>query len=148
MADDTTNDQHQDPTTEEVDTDSPDVDADDTGTPETDTDAADEDGEADAFAGTPFAAGAGQHALGVLRLSYSARDVDVVLDFDAARRLMTMIQYGSTRALQDPLDDRANGYHGWVIARIDEVLAASWTPGLPDVRRARMASVDPPLPAS
>lgn len=88
--------------------------------------------------------GPGAHVLGTLRLSYPSRDIDLFMDWDAARRLLTMVRTGYIGGLQDSLDHRSNGHAGWIVARIDEPLAAAWLPGHVETARPRMASVDPP----
>lgn len=85
--------------------------------------------------------------LGHLSLHYPSRDVTVLLDGDAAMRLMAMYAQRRERGLADLLDPvLSSAESGWVVLDIDEPLAMSWLPGLPG-KRPR-TTIDPALVAA
>lgn len=83
--------------------------------------------------------------LGVLRLSYAARDVEIVLDGDSALRLLAIYRdRARPRSDQwadamDPLRSDAN--NAWVVLDVNDVLAMSWAPGL--AQRPPRTTIDP-----
>jgi hypothetical protein len=85
--------------------------------------------------------------LGQLTLHYPSRDVTVLLDGDAALRLLTMFSQRREGGLADPLDpEMSEAAAGWVVLDLDEPLAMSWLPGLPG-KRPR-TSIDPAVAAA
>jgi hypothetical protein len=83
---------------------------------------------------------------GQLTLHYPSRDVTVLLDGDAAMRLLTMFSQRREGGLADLLDpDMSEAAAGWVVLDLDEPLAMSWLPGLPS-KRPRTA-IDPAVAA-
>lgn len=84
--------------------------------------------------------------VGQLTLHYAERDVTVLLDGDAAVRLLTMFARRAERGLADRLDpERSRAANGWVVLDLQEPLAMSWLPGLPS--RPPRTAVDPALSA-
>jgi hypothetical protein len=85
--------------------------------------------------------------LGQLTLHYPSRDVTVLLDGDAALRLLTMFSQRREGGLADVLDpDTSDATAGWVVLDLDEPLAMSWLPGLRG-KRPRTA-IDPAISAA
>lgn len=82
---------------------------------------------------------ANRSVLGQLVLHYRERDVTVIVDGDAAMRMLAIIggQISGVEDLASPYVSDAR--NAWVTFD-RRPLAASWLPGLPD---ARMATVDP-----
>jgi hypothetical protein len=84
--------------------------------------------------------------LGQLTLHYPSRDVTVLLDGDAAMRVLTMFSQRREGGLADLVDpELSEAAAGWVVLDLDEPLAMSWLPGLPG-KRPRTA-VDPAVSA-
>ncbi len=85
--------------------------------------------------------------IGQLVLHYPERDVTVMLDGDAAMRMLTMFAQRRERGLADVLDpDTSSAASGWVVLDLLEPLAMSWLPGLP-AKRPRTA-FDPVIAAA
>lgn len=81
--------------------------------------------------------------LGTLVLHYASRDVTVVVDGDAAMRIMKAAETNSARGLADVIDPkRSPASTGWVVLAPTQPLALSWFPGLPDREHAK-AAFDP-----
>jgi hypothetical protein len=81
--------------------------------------------------------------LGQMFVSYPSRDVVLVMDGDAALRLLRIFQNRSEGGLEDRLDAATSSAHdGWVVLdAIEQPMAMSWLPGLPG-KRPRTA-IDP-----
>jgi hypothetical protein len=86
---------------------------------------------------------ANQAYLGTLTLHYPERDVTVLLDGDAALRVMAAHQRRRHAGYGDRLEPSVTSAHtAWVTLDPQEPLAMSWLPGLPH-KPSRMA-IDPP----
>lgn len=82
---------------------------------------------------------------GRLTLHYPERDVTLVLDGEAAIRLLTAFWSRRAGGLADRLDPKtSSALSGWVVCDLDEPLAVSWYPtvGRPPSRTA----IDPAVP--
>lgn len=84
---------------------------------------------------------------GQLFLHTRSRDIAVILDGDAAARVMSVFAgTGSRVAMRDLVHpELANMRDLWVSIDLHEVVALSWIPGLPS-RADRVVTVDPPAP--
>ena len=91
---------------------------------------------------------ANQAQLGKLTLHYPERDVTVLVDGDAALRVMSAHRRRAHLGLGDILDPAiSQARSGWLTLDPQEPLAISWLPGLPG-KQPRMA-IDPVgLPAA
>ncbi|MDA8063853.1 MAG: hypothetical protein M0T80_15750 [Actinomycetota bacterium] len=84
--------------------------------------------------------------LGQLVLHYPDRDVTVLLDGEAAIRVLTMFARRREGGLGDVLNPTlSSAASGWVVLDLQEPLALSWLPGLPS--RAPRTAVDPAVAA-
>jgi hypothetical protein len=84
--------------------------------------------------------------LGQLIVHYEARDVTLVLDGEAAVRLMTMFARRREGGLGDVMDpEESSALSGWLVLDVQEPLAMSWLPGLPS--RPQRTAVDPVIAA-
>jgi hypothetical protein len=117
-----------------------------------DEDPDDDVGTTDPFEGMPqprplSVAARNLTTLGQLTLHYPSRDVTVLLDGDAALRLLTMFSQRREGDLADVLDpDTSEAQVGWVVLDLDEPLAMSWLPGLPGKRPRTV--IDPAVSAA
>jgi hypothetical protein len=86
-----------------------------------------------------------QATLGELTLSYPARDVVLVLDGLTASKVLAAFADPARRTrLQDQIDTATSSMRNlWASFDLDQLLAASWVPGLPTRALSRM-TVDPP----
>lgn len=99
--------------------------------------------------GTPSVsvAVANRAVLGQLVLHYPVRDVTVLLDGEAAIRVLTMFARRREGGFGDVLNPlMSSGASGWVVLDLQEPLAMSWLPGLP--ARAPRTAVDPAVTAA
>lgn len=66
---------------------------------------------------------------GVLTLHYPARDVRVIVDGDAAMRLLAMFRARSDEHWKDSVDPRwSSAASGWLVLDLPELLAMSYAP--------------------
>lgn len=83
-----------------------------------------------------------QRVVGELVVHYPQRDVPVVLDGEAAMRLMAIFGGADKAALADVLDPlRSPAENGWFLLDTAEPLAMTWLPGLPGPRQR--TAIDP-----
>lgn len=85
--------------------------------------------------------------VGQLYLHTRSRDIAVILDGEAAARVMAVFAgTGRRLAMRDMVHpELANTRNLWVSIDLHEVVALSWVPGLPS-RAERVMTVDPPVP--
>lgn len=85
--------------------------------------------------------------VGQLYLHTRSRDIAVILDGDAAARVMSVFAGTGRRAAMRDLvhPELANMLNLWVSIDLHEVVALSWIPGLPS-RADHVMTVDPPAP--
>lgn len=84
--------------------------------------------------------------IGTVTLHYAARDVRIPIDGASALRMLSMYRSRREGGLDDPLSVAgSSAWSGWVVWDLDEPLAMSWMPRLPE--RPRTA-IDPELAAS
>lgn len=76
---------------------------------------------------------------GYVTLHYPERDVRVLLDGDAAVRLLRMFRQRYEAGLSDVLDAESSALAGWLVLDLAEPLAMSWLP----VLRAPRTAIDP-----
>lgn len=106
----------------------------------------DEDGEEHAGPPRMMLSTRNAAVAGVLRVHFEARDVDFVLDGDAAMRFLQMYRERREGALGDFLDARVSrAQDAWIVLDVREPLAATWIPGLP--REKARTAIDPAVPA-
>ena len=112
----------------------------------------------DAFEGDPLAAAVAKSRLtlsalnaaqiGTLVLHFAARDVTVVVDGDAALRLLEIYRHRGDKRTVGQFADRFNpasssAVCGWVVTDLatDDLLAVSWIPGVPS--KPPRVAIDP-----
>jgi hypothetical protein len=66
--------------------------------------------------------------IGELTLHYPTRDVRMVLDGDAALRLLASASGRVDPALQDPITSDSSARNGWAMVTKDSLLAVTWLP--------------------
>ncbi len=86
-----------------------------------------------------------RQVLGELVVHYASRDVTLLLDGEAAVRMLTMFARRREGGLGDHLHPQLSSARaGWVVLDLGEPLAMSWMPGLP-TRQPRTV-IDPAIP--
>lgn len=76
--------------------------------------------------------GVNRQTAGRLSLHYPAREIELIVDGDAALRLLSMWNRSTHDLADDPDPARAYAGFGWAGIDLSSVLVATWTPGLGD----------------
>lgn len=86
--------------------------------------------------------------LGTVTLHGRERDIRVVLNGEAAMRLLKIFeQRGDRGTLADRLDpNTSSALNAWVVADLDEFIAVTWWPGLP--KKTPRTAIDPVVDAA
>jgi hypothetical protein len=84
---------------------------------------------------------------GRLQLDYPSRRIELTVDGDTALRLIKRMEVGDS--FGDLLTDRlhpttSSAHASWMCLRPEEVLAASWIPGMPESSSPAAVVLDPP----
>lgn len=95
--------------------------------------------------GREFALGRSS-VFGTVTLHGRDRDVTTVLDGASALRLLKIFEQRSNGTLADHLNVVTSSVHNaWLVADLDECIAVSWWPGLP--QKAPRTAIDPVVDA-
>ncbi len=82
------------------------------------------------------------YKLGTITLHHPERDIVVLMDWGAARRLLKIYEQRRENGLADVLSlSTSRSQSGWVVCDLDEFVAVSWMPGLP--KKPARTTIDP-----